>query len=159
MCRKCIRKHCFNRFQVLSALDHGLQKHGIKLVALMRLSLIVPYNVFNYVMGTTRIAFCDFVIGSLPMVFLSAVYVFLGCSLNDITDMINGEYKGSEAYKILLIIGIVLAVLFVVSLVLITRHEFKKLTRAEALRRAEEDRLHINGSVQPMSVSSFMRAD
>lgn len=121
----------------------------------MRLSLIVPYNIFNYAMGTTRLAFCDFVVGSLPMIFIIAVYVFLGCGLNDLTDMINGNYRGSLAYEVVLIIGIVVAVVIVVVLVLVTRHEFKKLTRNESLQRGEDERIIINGSVQPVGSSSF----
>ena len=107
---------------MLRALDAGLQNHGIKLVALMRLSLVIPYNVFNYVMGTTRITLFDFMIGSIPMIFLTAVYIFIGCGLNDISDMINGRYHGTTAYKTVLIVGIIVAVILIIVLILVTRH-------------------------------------
>ncbi len=94
----------------------------------MRLSLFIPYNVFNYVMGTTSIKTSHFLIGSIPMILLTGVYVFLGASLNDISDMLNGTYKGSPAYKVVLIIGIVVAVILLFALVLITRHQLKKVT-------------------------------
>ena len=33
----------------------------------MRLSFMVPFNVFNYIVGTTSISFTDFALGSLAL--------------------------------------------------------------------------------------------
>ena len=39
-----------HRFTILVAIDHLLQDQGKKMVLLLRLSPIVPFNVMNYVM-------------------------------------------------------------------------------------------------------------
>lgn len=40
----------FNKFKILKAVDKAIESQGLKLVILLRLSPVVPYNVFNYVM-------------------------------------------------------------------------------------------------------------
>ena len=65
----------------LVALDAALGQGGWKGVALMRLSLGIPFNLANYFLGTTALRARDFAlgsfIGSLPA---QALYVFLGAT-------------------------------------------------------------------------------
>jgi uncharacterized membrane protein YdjX (TVP38/TMEM64 family) len=61
------------------AMDDAIAKQGWKVVALLRLSPLLPYNVSNYVYGVTRIPLVHYVaasaIGMLPGTFL---YVYIG---------------------------------------------------------------------------------
>ena len=92
---------------MLSALDQAFHNNGRRLVALMRVSLIVPYNFLNYFMGTTSIEFKDYFIGSLAMILTTVMYAFIGCGMTDISGVLNGNYHGGKTGKILLIIGFV----------------------------------------------------
>lgn len=40
----------FNKFKTLKAVDQAIESQGLKLVILLRLSPVVPFNAFNYVM-------------------------------------------------------------------------------------------------------------
>jgi uncharacterized membrane protein YdjX (TVP38/TMEM64 family) len=63
----------------LAAIDKAVAEEGWKIVALLRLSPLVPFNLQNYVFGVTAVPFAHYVvatgIGIMPA---SAVYIYLG---------------------------------------------------------------------------------
>ena len=71
-----------SRFQ---AIDAAVAREGGKIVALLRLSPVVPFNLLNYAFGVTRVRLRDYVIapwaGMLPGVLL---YVYLGSLAGDL---------------------------------------------------------------------------
>lgn len=76
-------------------------------------------------------------IGSLAMVVNTFVFVFLGCGLKDISQIVNGTYKGSVLYEVVLIVGIVISCALLVVLVFVTKDALKKLT--EDQMKLEDD--------------------
>ena len=70
------------RFQ---AIDAAVAREGWKIVALLRLSPVVPFNLLNYAFGATRVRLRDYVIaswaGMQPGVVL---YVYLGSLAGDL---------------------------------------------------------------------------
>lgn len=48
---------------------------------LLRISPIVPANILNYLMGTTKISFKKYFIGSLASIFMTAFAIYLASSL------------------------------------------------------------------------------
>jgi uncharacterized membrane protein YdjX (TVP38/TMEM64 family) len=61
-----------------AAIDRAVAREGGKIVLLLRLSPVFPFNLLNYALGLTRGRFVDFVIASLGMVPGTIVYVYLG---------------------------------------------------------------------------------
>ena len=61
------------------ALDRAVARQGWLIVLLARLSVVIPYNLLNYVLGLTNVRFGAYLlstfIGMLPAIFL---YVYLG---------------------------------------------------------------------------------
>ena len=53
--RDCISKYIISKVRILRALDNGLRDNGFKIVCLMRMSPLVPYNIFNYGMSVTAV--------------------------------------------------------------------------------------------------------
>ena len=47
------------------ALDRSFEKHGFKLMALLRFAPIIPYNVLNYGFAVTSISSFDYCFGGL----------------------------------------------------------------------------------------------
>jgi len=59
-------------------LDFALEQSGLKVVTLLRLSPILPFNLLNYGLSLTRVRFRDYALGSFGMIPWTAVYVYLG---------------------------------------------------------------------------------
>jgi uncharacterized membrane protein YdjX (TVP38/TMEM64 family) len=63
----------------LAAIDKAVAEEGWKIVALLRLSPLVPFNLQNYVFGVTAVPFAHYVIATgIGIMPASAVYIYLG---------------------------------------------------------------------------------
>jgi uncharacterized membrane protein YdjX (TVP38/TMEM64 family) len=51
------------KYPTMTAVDRAVGSRGLRIVLLMRLSPIVPFNVMNYVSGATALELRDFVLG------------------------------------------------------------------------------------------------
>lgn len=76
--RRWIRRNLTRRVKLFRAIDMGLKRNGFKLVFLMRMTPIMPYNVMNYMMGVTSLKMRDFNMGCLGMFPLTAINVYIG---------------------------------------------------------------------------------
>ena len=73
------------KYKVTKALDQAIQTEGLKLVLMLRLCPLVPFNAFNYAMGITAVKFWDYAIGGIGMIPGTVLYVFVGTTLGSIT--------------------------------------------------------------------------
>ena len=71
--RKALGKH-----PSLSGLEQEIVEQGTNVVALTRISLVIPYGVLNYAYGATEVKFRDYLIGNLGMIFPSIMYAWWG---------------------------------------------------------------------------------
>lgn len=62
---------------------------------LLRISPIVPANILNYIMGTTKISFKKYFLGSLVSLFMNGFAIYLASSLEDLSDLMRGDFQGS----------------------------------------------------------------
>lgn len=95
-----------------AAVDRAVAREGRKIVFLLRLSPVFPYNLLNYALGLTGVRFIDYVIasvGMLPGIFL---YVYTGRVIGDVAALAAGAdvEKGAADY-LLLFGGLVATVL------------------------------------------------
>ena len=73
----------FARSPRFEALDRAVAANGLKIVFLLRMSPVVPYNVLNYALGLTRVRFRDVLLGSIGMLPATSVYVYCGMLAGD----------------------------------------------------------------------------
>ncbi len=74
-----------------AAVDHAVGVQGFKIVFLIRLSPIFPFNVLNYAFGLTRVRFWQYLIGSwLGMLPATVMYVYLGSTAGDLAKIFSG---------------------------------------------------------------------
>jgi len=128
-----------------AAINDAIGASGFKIVFLLRLSPIFPFNLLNYALALTRVPLREYVLasflGMLPGTFL---YVYLGSLVTNASELLSGRRPPSGAWGQILYWGGLLATLVVV--LLITRIANKALSRALepkpelGLRKASEAR-------------------
>ena len=67
-----------------SAIDDAIGKKGGKIVFLLRLSPVFPFNVLNYGLGLTQVSLKDYVMGTLGILPGTVMYVYLGSLLGSL---------------------------------------------------------------------------
>jgi len=82
-CREKVRTYT-QKNRVLKAIDSTVETQGLKLIILLRLSLLVPFNFSNYVFGGSSVKIFDFIIGSLGLFPLVLFFVYLGSTMSNI---------------------------------------------------------------------------
>lgn len=112
-----------------AAIDQAIGENGFKIVFLLRLSPIFPFNLLNYALGLTRVRLREYVIasllGMLPGTFL---YVYLGSLVTNASELLSGRRPAAGPWGQVLYWGGLAATLVVT--VLITRIARKALDRA-----------------------------
>lgn len=86
--RRVLRKYLIQRVVLFDAIDRGVAKNGLKMVILLRMNPVIPYNVFNYFMSVTSVSLKDFTLGCVGMLPLSGMYVYIGVNLSSIQQII-----------------------------------------------------------------------
>ncbi len=61
-----------------ASIDRAVGKQGRRIVFLLRLSPVFPFNLLNYALGLTQVRFADYVIAALGMLPGTLLYVYLG---------------------------------------------------------------------------------
>jgi uncharacterized membrane protein YdjX (TVP38/TMEM64 family) len=101
-----------------SAIDRAVKAEGLKIVFLLRLTPIVPFNLLNYALGLTRVRFTDYAIASVGMLPGTLLYVYSGKLAGDIAAVAgNPAAARGWGYYCVLALGLVatLAVTMVVT--------------------------------------------
>lgn len=90
-----------------STIDQAVQKQGLKIVFLLRLSPIFPYNLLNYALGLTKIRFSDYLIASIGMIPGTFLYVYYGKALGSLAAVAGGaQIERGVGYWLLLALGL-----------------------------------------------------
>jgi uncharacterized membrane protein YdjX (TVP38/TMEM64 family) len=111
-----------------AAIDRAVAAEGRKIVFLLRLSPVFPFNLLNYALGLTRVRFVDYLIASVGMLPGTLLYVYSGKVAGDLTALAGGvPVEKGAGYWTVLGLGIVATA---VVTVIITR------TARRALREA-----------------------
>ena len=112
----------------LRAIDAAVGAHGFRLVFLLRLSPVVPFNLLNYALGATQVTFWQYVsasaLGMLPGTFL---YVSIGAAATSAAQLGGGTHSPGAA----LWLGIVATVAVVVLLTFIARRALHEVLPAQ----------------------------
>ncbi len=82
-----------------AAIDAAVGESGFKIVALLRLSPVLPFSLMNYALGLTRVRLRDYVLGSwLGMLPGTVMYVYLGSLVTSATQLASGDRPDSGAW-------------------------------------------------------------
>jgi len=91
-----------------AAIDRAVGKEGRKIVFLLRLSPVFPFNLLNYGLGLTKVRFVDYAIACLGMLPGTFLYVYYGKLIGDVAAVAGGaEVERGAGYWVVLVLGVV----------------------------------------------------
>jgi uncharacterized membrane protein YdjX (TVP38/TMEM64 family) len=94
-----------------AAIDRAVGKEGFKIVALLRLSPVFPFNLLNYSLGLTQVPFLQYLAASFAMLPGTLLYVYYGKAAGSLAAAASGaKPKGGTAGTVLLVIGLLATV-------------------------------------------------
>lgn len=111
-----------------AAIDRAVGVQGRKIVFLLRLSPVFPFNLLNYGLGLTNVRFVDYVLASVGMIPGTILFVYYGKLAGDVAALAGGAAveKGTGYYAVL-ILGLVATI---VVTAIVTRTARKALKEA-----------------------------
>lgn len=91
-----------------AAIDAAVGREGFKLVLLLRLSPLVPFNVLNYALSLSRVTFGRYVLASaIGMLPGTALYVYLGSLVPAAAELSTASGRGGPFTTGLYVVGLV----------------------------------------------------
>ncbi len=126
-----------------AAIDRAVGREGRKIVFLLRLSPVFPFNLLNYGLGLTKVSLGDYVIASLGMLPGTLAYVYLGKVAGDVAAVAGGATPEQGPAQIaVLVVGLIAT--FAVA-ILVAR------TARRALQEATEDATGTGADAAPLA--------
>jgi len=116
------------------AIDRAVERDGFKVVFLMRLVPVVPFNFLNYLLGLTGVSFGRYVLASwLGMLPGTLMYVYLGAVAGELTELVGGVEQPSGLQYAMLGVGLVAVVTLTVLMTRRARQELERLAAEEGV--------------------------
>ena len=90
-----------------AALDRAVAARGLRIVMLLRLSPLFPFNFLNYALGITSVRLIDYAVASIAMLPGCFLYVYYGKLIGDVAMLASGEtVEAGRGYWVLLGLGL-----------------------------------------------------
>uniref|UniRef100_A0A1J3JBA3 VTT domain-containing protein n=1 Tax=Noccaea caerulescens TaxID=107243 RepID=A0A1J3JBA3_NOCCA len=126
-------KH-YPKFQAVSV---AIQRSGFKIVLLLRIVPILPFNMLNYLLSVTPVRLGEYMLATwLGMMPITFALVYVGTTLKDLSDITHGWHEMSVARWVIMMFGVALAVILIIC---ITRVAKSSLDKALAENARELD--------------------
>ncbi|HZH03049.1 MAG TPA: TVP38/TMEM64 family protein [Myxococcaceae bacterium] len=89
-----------------AAIDRAVGQQGLRVVLLLRLSPVIPFNLLNYGLGLTRVRFRDYLAASwLGMLPGTLLYVYLGSVMTSVAELGAGRRPDAGPFGAILFWG------------------------------------------------------
>mmetsp|Transcript_51112 Transcript_51112/g.94655 ORF Transcript_51112/g.94655 Transcript_51112/m.94655 type:complete len:314 (-) Transcript_51112:118-1059(-) len=114
-----------DKYPLFRAIDQALEEKGLRIMILLRLSPIIPFNALNYICGVTAVSLRHYMLALFAMMPGTILYVFLGASAQSLTNL-NSSTESSAVTISTIVVGVVLGV---VAIALSSRYAKKELSK------------------------------
>jgi uncharacterized membrane protein YdjX (TVP38/TMEM64 family) len=112
-----------------AAIDRAVSAQGRKIVFLLRLSPVFPFNLLNYALGLTNVHFIDYLIASVGMLPGTLLYVYYGKLAGDVAALAGGAaVRKDTTYYAVLVLGLAATVLVTALVTRIARRALQSVT-------------------------------
>lgn len=128
------------RLSRFAAVDQAVGREGFKIVALLRLSPVFPFNLLNYSLGLTRVPFLHFLAASVAMLPGTLLYVYYGKAAGSLAAVAGGvEAEKGTGYWVTLGLGLAATVAVTTVITrLASRALRQQIDEPQATTRTEE---------------------
>ena len=110
-----------------AAIDAAVGREGFKIMALLRLSPVVPFNFLNYALGLTKVSFRDYALatalGILPG---GLMYTYFGSAARSLADVAAGNVERGAAGQVFFWFGLAATVLVAAFVTRMARRALKE---------------------------------
>jgi uncharacterized membrane protein YdjX (TVP38/TMEM64 family) len=112
-----------------TAIDRAVGTQGRRIVFLLRLSPVFPFNLLNYALGLTNVRFADYLVASFGMLPGTLLYVYYGKLAGDVAALAGGAAvtKGPGYYAVVTL-GLVATAIVTTIVTRIARRALKEAT-------------------------------
>jgi uncharacterized membrane protein YdjX (TVP38/TMEM64 family) len=92
----------------VSATRRAVVRDSAKIMFLLRLSPLVPYNLLNYALALSGVSYRDYLVASVGMIPAIIMYAYYGTVAGDVTRILAGvsPRRGTE-YYVMLVVGLI----------------------------------------------------
>lgn len=151
--RDFVLRYLTNNFPKWGAIDRALEREGWKLVTMLRLSPIVPWNILNYALAVTSVPVWPYALASsLAVIPYLVMFVYFGSLARTLSDIFSGLAGPDTRTTILL--GTVSGVLLVAIVWWTT--QFARQAIRDALQE-DTDEAVADAATSEMDVLSLLR--
>lgn len=108
-------------------MDEAVGREGWRIVGLVRLSPVFPFNLLNYAFGLTKVPFKEYFLASwIGMLPATTLYVYLGSLAGDLATLGSGAPTRTTAEWALYAVGLIATLLVTVSVTRIARNALQQ---------------------------------
>uniref|UniRef100_A0A7S1DCG4 VTT domain-containing protein n=1 Tax=Cyclophora tenuis TaxID=216820 RepID=A0A7S1DCG4_CYCTE len=128
------------KYAIFEALDVALEEKGFRIMALLRLSPIIPFNAINYIGGVTALSLYAYTLALIAILPGTVLYVFLGASAGSLADSAS---SGNNATVTIIVVAV--GCVFGFAAIFLTSYYAKKelnrvIDAREATNSSEDER-------------------
>lgn len=118
-------------------IDDAVGRQGLKIVTLMRLSPVFPFNLLNYGLGLTKVRFWHYAVACIGMLPGTLLYVYYGKVAGDIATAASGAVEKDWRYWTFLGVGLAATVIVTVIVARIAQRALAERVEGEGGRDDE----------------------
>ena len=105
-------KNLLSRYPKLSIMEKVVEKGGLKLIFLARLSPIFPFSILNYFYGLNNVKFKDFTLGLIGIIPGTFLYCSIGSLAKSLQDLKNVQSPNNLFMTIIGVVSTSLVIYF-----------------------------------------------
>ncbi|XWS76434.1 hypothetical protein CRYUN_Cryun01aG0175900 [Craigia yunnanensis] len=105
----------------------AIERSGFKIVLLLRLVPLLPFNMLNYLLSVTPVRLGEYVLASwLGMMPSTFGLVYVGTTLKDLSDVTHGWDEISTVHQVFMALGFVISVILIVCITKVAKASLDK---------------------------------
>ncbi|EPS71556.1 hypothetical protein M569_03201, partial [Genlisea aurea] len=114
----------YPKFRVVALAIH---KSGFKIVLLLRLVPLLPFNMLNYLLSVTPVPIFKYMLASwLGMMPITLALVYVGTTLKDLSDVTHGWHDFSKTRWAFILMGLLISVALIICVMRVAKTALEK---------------------------------